>query len=177
MRKLLLFALMLGVLCLTQVPSPVHACHKNVTLVSTGDGDMIIETGEEIVWTMVIYVRNIGQFGTGGQTWTNVVVTDRFGAELEIDGTPSASKGTVDVRLTGKTEKVHLTWYIGDLVWDEWAQLTLTVSTDVNPGGQQEYSDSGSYELNSGAVVKFKVDHKQYSLELPSILIEVLPQS
>ena len=79
--------------------------------------------------------------------------------------------------LTGKTDKVHLFWYIGDLAPGETARLILLVSTDLNPAGHQEYTEPGIYEMNSGATLKF-IDPEQdmqLSAVTDSIYVTVLP--
>lgn len=172
MRKKLWFGLMLTILCIFTAAAPIaHACYKEADLMSTGDGDMIIEVGEEVVWMMHISTSN----WWGTDDFTDVVVKDNLGAELEIDRIVSVSHGTVDIRLTGKSEKVHLTWYVGTLAPGERAHLYFEVSTDYNPGGKQEYTTPGWYELNSGPTAKYRVLGKRYSYEASNIWIEVLP--
>lgn len=191
-KKLLWFALMLSVLCVTQATSTVNACYKNAELLGTGDGDMRIETGEEIVWQMKIVVANLGYMGTGVEPWTDVVVRDRLAAELEIDSIDGAEKGPkgsmvpivpdVTIELSkGKMKQYRLTWDVGTLVVGEYAILYFTVSTKLNPKGWQEYTTPGWYELNSGVVIKFmfaspytNYKSEQHTEETPPIMIEVL---
>lgn len=176
-KKLLWLTLLLGVILATQVTS-VLACHKSATLLSTGDGDMIIEVGEVVVWEMEIYLRNLGQFGTTGLTWTNIVVKDQLAAELEVDlGTVSYTQGTVDFYLKkGKMSKWYFIWEAGDLAPGDSATLTFNVYTGLNPAGKQEYTSNGTRVLNSGAVYKFRADGTKYSDVMPGITIEVLPK-
>ncbi|NIS83363.1 MAG: hypothetical protein GTO14_24925 [Anaerolineales bacterium] len=79
--------------------------------------------------------------------------------------------------LTGKTDKVHLFWYIGDLLPGETARIIILVSTDLNPAGQQEYTEPGVYEMNSGATLKFTdpLQDTQLSAMTGSIYVTVLP--
>ena len=88
-------------------------------------------------------------------TIQDVVVKDNLAAELEVDGC-LAETGEVVLKTRGKSAKVKLTWNIGDLSPGSGASLWLTVSTDLNPSGKQEFTSPGCYELNSGSVVKFK---------------------
>ena len=71
---------MLSILGFSQFLATASACHKSAELVSTGDGDMIVEVGEESVWLTTIYLIN-----DQGAPMTDVVVTDKLGGELEID--------------------------------------------------------------------------------------------
>ena len=78
--------------------------------------------------------------------------------------------------LTGRSEKVHLFWYIGDLQPGETARITILVSTDLNPAGHQEYTEPGIYEMNSGATLRF-IDPEQdmqLSAVTDSIYVTVL---
>jgi hypothetical protein len=78
---------------------------------------------------------------------------------------------------TGKSEKVHLYWYIGDLAPGETARIIILVSTDLNPAGHQEYTEPGIYEMNSGATLKFQdCTGTQLSASTDSIYVTVLPE-
>jgi len=173
MKKILLMAvLMLSVIGVAQFLDAANACHKTAYLISTGDGDMRIEVGEKIVWQLVIWIHNDpGVYG--GSTLMDVVVTDNLAAELQIDDY-STTRGTVSWYTTGKSDKVHLKWSMDNLPANWNAYLYLTVSTDLNPSGRQEYTSPGCYELNSGPTMKFTVDGSQQSIEMNSIIIEVL---
>ncbi|MGD8506199.1 MAG: hypothetical protein PVF15_05985 [Candidatus Bathyarchaeota archaeon] len=172
MKKKLWFGLVLSVLWIFTAVSPIaQACYKEAELISTGDGDMIIEVGEDVVWLFHISVSN----WWGTNDFTDVVVTDKLGAELEIDSPFNMTHGTVEIRLTGKSEKVHLTWYVGTLSPGERAHLYFLVSTDINPGGKQEYTTPGWYELNSGPTAKYRVLGEQYSYEANTLGIWVEP--
>ena len=117
-----------------------------------GDGDLIIEVGEEIVWDFTITLYN-------SYSWTmkDVIVWDRFGAEIEVDEEIFVEPDTT-LKLTtkGKSEKVFLKWIIGDIPSGATVTLKLLISTDLNPSGKQEYTSPGDYLLNSGGVMKFK---------------------
>lgn len=135
---------------------------------------LTIKEGTETQWAVVIDIVN-----PFGFTMEDVVITDRFGAEIEIDEPfPfSITHGTVSYSTKGKSAKVFLTWEIGDVLPGETARLILLVSTDLNPAGHQEYSTPGIYELNSGATLKF-IDPEQdmqLSAHTDSIYVIVLP--
>jgi hypothetical protein len=138
------------------------------------DLDEIIEVGEEVCWVLTIRVINSLE-----TTITDAVVTDRFSAEIEIDEPfpYSITQGTVEYTTKGKSEKVFLTWTIGDLDPLAEATLTLLVSTDLTPDGIQEYTEPGIYELNSGAVLKGFIDSQQISFTTDPIVVEAyLPE-
>jgi hypothetical protein len=135
---------------------------------------------------LLIAVQNIDTDGI--VTMENPVVKDRFGGDLEVDGTSTKEfisppwTGTVVLKYKGKTEKVQLTWKeFGDIADGDTAQLWIEISTDVNPGtgngkkpGHQEYTSPGEHYLNSGAVVKF-IDSEgtgfQLSAHTPPLLV------
>lgn len=160
----------LALLIAAQTVTNANACHKEAQLISTGDGDMVVEVGENCVWLVTIYLVN-----DQGAPMTNVKVTDNLGGELEIDSYVYISKGTVDVVTTGASEKIHLTWNVGNLAVGEPAWLIFYISTDINPGGKQEYTSPGEYFLNSGPTMKWLIDGIQGSLEMPPIMVTVLP--
>jgi hypothetical protein len=93
------------------------------------------------------------------------------------DSSAVARKLGLTLWRTGKSDKVHLFWYIGDLAPGETARLILLVSTDLNPAGHQEYTEPGVYEMNSGATLKFidPLQDMQLSAVTDSIYVTVLP--
>ncbi|MHA1562354.1 MAG: hypothetical protein ACTSPA_09545, partial [Promethearchaeota archaeon] len=127
----------------------------------------------ETQWTLVLELTNPYDY-----TMTDVKITDNFGAEIEIDEQfpLTISHGTVSYTIKGKSDKVFLTWDIGDLDPGEKAKLYLLISTDLNPAGQQEYSSPGIFELNSGATLKFSdLEDVQLSAFTDNIFVIVLP--
>jgi len=173
MRKSLWLALTLSVLLATQVTS-TYACYKAVYPVSDGDGDGILETDEKIVMIMAIILYN-----ENSSVMTNIVITDNLNAELDIDLAYGFRKtqGTVSYSLSGKTDKWSIVWNIGTLMPGERAVLWFQVFTDINPGGNQEYTTPGTYELNSGPTLKYKLSGVKYSEVFPPITIDVLLQN
>jgi hypothetical protein len=169
-KKLLIAVLMLSIVGFVQFLDAANACHKTAELVSTGDGDMLVEVGEESVWLTTIYLIN-----DQGAPMTDVVVKDNLGGELEIDSFVWISKGDVTLITKGATNKIQLTWNVGDLALGEMAWLVFYVSTDTNPAGKQEYTSPGDYWLNSGPTMKYKIYGVQGSLEMPPIPVTVLP--
>lgn len=149
-----------------------------------GDGDAVIEVGEKWCFKLRITVTN-----NTSSTIEDVVVTDMFGAELEMvevsgDTVPSPDYlgpwpdkmkpvwtnpdpwPDVTILWAGKSRKAHLTWIVGDVepitvIWP--SILTVTVCTDKNPVGEQEYTSPGCYCLNSGATAKGFLDGYQVS--------------
>jgi len=92
---------------------------------------LTIKEKTNVQWTLVFEVTNPFQY-----TMTNVVITDRLGAELEIDPPfpYSITHGTVSYYTKGESAKVFLTWTIGNLLPGHTARLKILVSTDTNPG-------------------------------------------
>lgn len=133
--------------------------------------------------TMTITVDN-----TSSDDWENVVVKDRFGAEIEFAVTDAsdsciASQGTATSITKGGSDKIFLTWVIGDIAAGDFETLVCSMQTDTTPGGEQSYTECGRYEYNSGANVKYTVDTElgnsgkikdiQNSHSTPSVLVEV----
>ena len=151
--------------------TPAMACSKTLTDYHDEDGDGIIEVGERIEFDIVIHTENYW-----GIPAENVRLYDRFGAELEVVGW--YAEGTYDndpdFYTKGKSEKVFLYWDIGTHEPGEYATLYLTMATDLNPAGKQEYTSPGTYELNSGAVTKKIYDGVQYSWETGQLTIEII---
>ena len=132
--------------------------------------------GEDVHWTMAISV-DLRWVSVAGAI-EDVVVTDRFGAEIEIEGYDPgepmpASHGSATYSINGNSEKVSLTWDIGTLPFGEMATLIFEISTDLNPAYHQEYTSPGCYDLNSGAVLKFTYEGKQYSAYTLPITVSV----
>ena len=140
------------------------------------DGDAIIEVGEKWYFSVNITVTNPTIW-----TVTDVMVKDNLGGDLELVSTQvndgviydwsgyplskkkkdnSLTQGEVTVEWSGKSEKAHLFWDVqdGTLSPGETHTLTIVVATDQNPAGQQEYSEAGTHELNSGATAKGLLD-------------------
>jgi hypothetical protein len=112
-------------------------------------GGPIIEINEDVQWAFHIEVKNI----FADETLYNVVVTDRLGAELEVDDEPAAyaTKGTFTAERKGN---VKIEWTIGELAPGETVHLYMWISTRLK-GKKQSYTSCGEYEWNSGATLKF----------------------
>jgi len=137
-------------------------------------GPLTVKEKTNIQWKVMFEVTNPFSY-----TMTNVVITDRFGAEIEIDQKfpYRITQGKASYTLEGTTEQVHLTWNIGNLQPRETAKLTILVSTDINPAGKQEYTKPGIYAVNSGATLKFidPEQNMQLSAVTAPIYVTVFP--
>lgn len=142
--------------------TPYFDIDKTLDVVDDDDGDGRIEVGELVTFTMTINVTNIS-----GSDMTDVVVTDGIGGDLtllqvndEVVPDPPETKkkkdnsvdlgGTaagVSVAWSGKTQKAHLTWNVGDLADGASDSLTIIVATDINPG--QTPKDEPVHEFTS----------------------------
>ena len=151
-----------------------------------------VELYEDVNFPMVIEISNPYDWDMA-----EVVIKDNFGGDLELlyvndeEVTVEGKKGTQDILVdsgpvylltTGKTEKVHMTWGIGELESGNYTRLFLDLSTDLNPGqkdkgpdGKNEYTSSGEHELNSGVTIKFvDPDGTQLSAHTGSIMVTVV---
>ena len=132
------------------------------------DRDGYIEVGEVVEFLQVIQVHN-----PTCQVWSDVKVSDRFGAEIEVVK-QDATQGTVVLTTKGNSEKVFIKWDVGDLGPGETANLVLRTKTDITPGGDQSYTECSYHEYNSGAVLKFLVEGRQESYDTGEIIVSVL---
>jgi len=187
MKKLLGLLTVLMLACVVLSAFPVSAgipfCWFNKWISEDGCWNKAPTTvtatlGEDVYWTMAISV-DLRWVSVAGAI-ENVVVTDRFGAEIEIVGydpgdTMPASHGSATYSINGNSDKVFLTWNIGTLPFGEMATLIFEISTDHNPADHQEYTSPGCYELNSGAVLKFTYGGKRYSAYTLPITVSVTP--
>jgi len=150
--------------------------NKELVDYSDADGDGDIEVGEYTEFWLSITVENKDT----EDTISSVVVKDRFGGDLMLVSYEEPAVGTVETNTKGKTNKVSLTWDGFDLGPGETATLDLLVATDVNPGQdkktvpQNEYTEAGTHELNSGANVKGILHEIQLSATSDSITVDVV---
>jgi len=176
MRKILTLVLLLSALSLAQAMSTVNACHKTASLTYEQWPNGIVEVGEEVQWRIDIVLALGLPDVTPGTVLEDCVVTDNLAAELEIDQIILVTHGYADYYTTGRSDKAHLTWHVGNLGYMEWATLSFYVSTDINPAGRHEYTSPGTYYLNSGPTLKYHIDGTQYSLEMNNVMVTVYPR-
>jgi hypothetical protein len=145
---------------------PYEGFTKYACLILSGpEDDTYIDLNEDVHWKFYIIVENIYDY-----TINDVVITDRLAAELEIDNVDYVSKGDFYYPKKGN---VKMTWEIGTLAPGEEAKLVLEISTKMNKKWQ-EYTSAGTYEINSGAVVKFiGLNGFQHSAHTGQILFDV----
>ncbi|UCC41548.1 MAG: hypothetical protein JSV96_09095 [Candidatus Aminicenantes bacterium] len=129
--------------------------HKKGTLLESGD-DLVIEKNENAIWTFHIWVRNMYTEAFWGEDVTlyNVVVTDRLAAELEVDDPPAPEYPEGTTLTYPRKGNIKITWTIGTLLPGERVDLYMQISTRMK-GKKQQYTSCGTYEWNSGAVLKF----------------------
>ena len=85
------------------------------------------------------------QVASGHVDWRGVTFNGKFA---------SGDEDTFRIFWTGNSCKVHFQWTIGPMDENETKLIYLVISTDVNPGGHQEFTSTGTTYLNSGATVK-----------------------
>lgn len=131
-----------------------------------------VPSGTYEQWGVLITVQNGNNLPI-----TNVRVSDRFGGEFGVTDPPMAiSQGTVQYSYSGATNKVSIFWDVGTIAAHSSVSLWLKVYTDVNPGGQQEFTSCGPHTMNSGAVAKWlDANGRQQSVAADPIVITVIP--
>jgi len=174
-KRLISAVLLMSVVFFAFGATSVSACHKDIYLISTGDGDAIIETGELIVMHVQIVVGNGGDQGIPFETWNDVLVKDHFGAEWELASPLTASQGSASYSIVGGSDQLRIMWNVGTLEPNQIETLDFDIRTDHNPAGKQEFTTPGIYAINSGATMKCNINNVQYSLEMNPVYITVLP--
>lgn len=170
-RKLLLVAL--ATMTLVFVPLVNANCYPNFekqVWCGSYNGGQLYD-----LYTYTPYTWNLKIVFTPTTAVEDVVIYDRFGAEFGVtwtDYTPGTADDPV-LTTKGNSDKVFLEWHVGDLAAGQTAILYLVVSTDLNPAGHQEFTSTGCYDMNSGAVAKWFVDGHKQSAETGSITISV----
>ena len=177
--------------------TPYDGFEKGVEIVYEGttvDGN--VSVGELVAWNMTITVPNNFAWNI-----TSAVLSDNLGGELgmaddDVDNDRDASvdegdwgdlagswntipDGTLDIRTPGKSNKVHFKITGINVTAGDSLDFVLGVFTDKNPAkknsGKQCYTSDGTYDLNSGAVLKFTDPETgfQLSAHTPPITVEV----
>ena len=99
--------------------------------------------------TIINFRVEVTVSSTDGQDLDNVVVTDKFGSELDI---------TCDTFPVGTTCQIagggrRLRWIVGALGTGS-ETLIVIATTNEDPGGHQRYTECGQHEFNSGPTAK-----------------------
>lgn len=119
-------------------------------------GPRVVTTGTRAEWMFYFVVKN-----TSDEVMHDVVLADRFGAELDgadlydVSFTYTSPGWTFEQSTNTAGTQDRFRWWIDELAPLERGLLVLTVSTKTNPAGKQEYTEPGTYTLNSGAVLKW----------------------
>jgi len=115
------------------------------------------------------YTFEYGVYEAGG----GVSVTDGTSVWTgSLDETGVTFDGFV-VYWTGESLEAHLEWDAGSMDEGEAKEIYLTVSTDINPNGQQEFTSPGAHLLNYGASVEGIVESTGKKTSAESNFIEI----
>jgi uncharacterized repeat protein (TIGR01451 family) len=162
----------------TEVTVPVTIRkHTGPPISKTTDGPDRVPLFTLEEWTFTYIVKNNYDY-----TMTDVRVKDRFGADLDMNTDPYdadnpqgywASAGTFSVSFNrGKMKQPRFNWNIENLAPGESVMLQVTVQTDKNPKGKQEYTSPGVHILSSGATMKWTdEDGTQWSMKTTQITV------
>jgi len=147
----------------TKIAVPVTT---NITILP--DGKFMVPLKEYAEWKIIIKISSTNPID-------NVVIKDTFEPQLGVQDPPLyVSQGTVTYSYSpGQAKKTTVTWTLGNNFSGD-AELILKVYTKLNPGGQQEYTSSGTYYLNKGATLNYKLGGTIYSVTTGEMLVIVL---
>ncbi|HUV25384.1 MAG TPA: hypothetical protein VMW26_08150, partial [Methanomassiliicoccales archaeon] len=150
--------------------------YEGPTLSKTADGPDVVIVGNNNSWEFTFIVKNNFDYDM-----VDAILKDHFGAELDYiaDSVMANLLTEYDISYSkGKMKQVRMEWSLEQIVEGEAFMLQMTVYTKLNPAGKQEYTSSGTYDLNSGATLKWYDDRgKKHSLETGSIqVVAVFPE-
>jgi hypothetical protein len=90
-------------------------------------------------------------------TLAKVTISDGTTITHKLDGigvTFGKTPYKFHIEWSGQTHKIHFEWYIDELKAGKTITIIIGISTDLNPGGKQEYTSSCEHCINSGATLK-----------------------
>jgi len=153
-------------------------------------GSETVTVGTLSTWIIRIDISTAPEVGNDIK---DVVVQGGIGADLVVTkvndesvtplplkkgDTFSTSSG--DVTLTkkgGKMGATIVTWDIGDLDAGDEATLYLTVQTGLNPPGKQEFTSTGTHELDGGFSATYWFEGTEYeSVPTDPIIVEAIEE-
>ena len=121
------------------------------------------------------YTFEYGAYEAGGAVGVRAATTGRWNflddRGLEVE--------EFHVYWVGETLTAQWQWTIGAMDQGEVRDLYVTISTDLNPAGQQEFVRPGTYALNAGPLVEGVVASTSLSTGAvcPGVEVEVLTQT
>lgn len=158
------------------LPAEGHECERyGVNYTYSGWVNSAGETGLELntIYEWWIRIQVCASVGI-----EDVTLADRFGAEFGVcivDFEGGNSGEEPEIQTKGNSEKVFLTWNIGDIEEGECATVWLHVWTDHNPAGHQEFTSYGDYYINSGAVAKWYFCGIKFSAATGQLMVSTVP--
>jgi hypothetical protein len=144
--------------------------YEGPTLSKTADGPDVVIVGTNVSWEFTFIVKNNFDYDM-----VDAILKDHFGAELDYiaDSVMANLLTEYDISYSkGKMKQVRMEWSLDQILEGEAFMLQMTVYTKHNPAGKQEYTSPGTYDLNSGATLKWYDDRgKKHSLETGTIQV------
>ena len=125
----------------------------------SGNVTVPIKTNQS--WTMRIEITSRG-------SEKEFTVKDVIPAEFEVDiNQTSATNGTYTFvkEGAGNMGSTHMKWVV-TVGQGKSEYIDITIYTKLNPGGQQEFTEPGFYNLNDGAELA------GYNIKTPAIVVE-----
>ncbi|NYT12538.1 MAG: hypothetical protein GKC03_08345 [Methanomassiliicoccales archaeon] len=150
--------------------------YEGATLSKTADGPDVVIVNTNNSWEFTFIVKNNFDYDM-----VDAILKDHFGAELDYiaDSVMANLLTEYDISYSkGTMKQVRMEWSLDQIVEGEAFMLQMTVYTKLNPAGKQEYTSPGTYDLNSGATLKWYDERgKKHSLETGTIqVVAVKPE-
>jgi len=147
-----------------QDPAPAQLTVSKAITQIYADGELVADGEAEITaflanvpnYTPIVFVAALTVQNTGGVEIYDVVVTDHFGAELDVTCI-SETDPTCVIDPKGKAAD-RLIWEVGYLGLGGSAQLIVEAATNLNPADHQRYTSCGLHYFNSGPTAKGQVE-------------------
>ncbi|MFQ6104525.1 MAG: hypothetical protein ACE5OP_09565 [Candidatus Glassbacteria bacterium] len=126
-------------------------------------GDNVVCMFTKVTWRVVVVLRALDENGV-----QDIEIKDTFPAEYEIERyATTLGEATVEP-VGGGNSATRVEWEVEDLPQGTTARLVMLVSTRLNPGGNQEFTSPGIYDLNPG--VNAEWDYLEDDFEVEEIL-------
>jgi len=158
-----------------------ESCSATITVEPYEDFSKVLGEGEDdwvMTRTYAEFMMYVDIYNSLDVDMLDVMVVDNLPGNVKyLDWDLDEGEGSVEVTLTGKTEKAHLVWDLeDDLDTDSGVETELYVATDTVGGkdaDKHQMKKSGKYTLNPGATLMFTDGDTGYPCMVDSAAVRV----